>query len=280
MKTAEIRPSEIWIKSKPLIRGRKGYLIFDDTVLDKSRSNSIELVNKQYSGNAHGLVNGIGMANAVWRDAQSEQYIPVDFRVYDKDVDGKTKNDHFRDMLSLSVDIEIDISAVIFDSWYSSLNNLKAVRSHELTWVAGLKKNRRINKNQILSDVCIPHDGLKVHLRGYGWITVFKFVAKNGRIDYIGTNKDNPSRYDIEEIVKARWSIEVYHRELKQTCGIERCQSRSGRAQRNHICVSVMAWIKQHIKRCILGETFYQQNWNTIKEAIAYKLKITYSDCL
>ncbi|WP_155066466.1 hypothetical protein [Piscirickettsia salmonis] len=27
----------------------------------------------------------------------------------------------------------------------------------------------------------------------------------------------------------------LYHRELKQTCGIERCQARTGRAQRNHI---------------------------------------------
>ncbi|MCZ6919807.1 MAG: transposase [Rickettsia endosymbiont of Ixodes persulcatus] len=37
----------------------------------------------------------------------------------------------------------------------------------------------------------------------------------------------------------ARWSIEFYHRELKQTCGIERCQARTGRAQRNHICLAV-----------------------------------------
>ena len=29
----------------------------------------------------------------------------------------------------------------------------------------------------------IPEEGLKVHLRGYGWVKVFKFVAKNGRID-------------------------------------------------------------------------------------------------
>ncbi|KJV77598.1 transposase IS4 domain protein [Rickettsia hoogstraalii str. RCCE3] len=34
----------------------------------------------------------------------------------------------------------------------------------------------------------MPDEGLKIHLRGYGWVTVFKFVAKNGRIDYITTN--------------------------------------------------------------------------------------------
>lgn len=75
---------------------------------------------------------------------------------------------------------------------------------------------------------------------------VYKFVAKNGRIDYVATNMKNPSRGKVETIVKARWSIEVYHRELKQTCGIERCQARTGRAQRNHICMSIMAWIEMH----------------------------------
>nr|WP_281181168.1 transposase [Candidatus Arsenophonus triatominarum] len=36
-------------------------------------------------------------------------------------------------------------------------------------------------------------------------------------------------------MMDARWSVEVYHREVKQNCGIERCQARTSRAQRNHI---------------------------------------------
>ncbi|MCP4050304.1 MAG: hypothetical protein GY730_06330 [bacterium] len=35
-------------------------------------------------------------------------------------------------------------------------------------------------------------------------------------------------------MIKQRWSIEVFHRDLKQTCGLECCQDRTGRAQRNH----------------------------------------------
>lgn len=40
---------------------------------------------------------------------------------------------------------------------------------------------------------------------------------------------------DIISAYTMRWLVEVYHREVKQTCGIERCQARTGRAQRNHI---------------------------------------------
>nr|WP_063654287.1 hypothetical protein [Candidatus Arsenophonus triatominarum] len=59
-------------------------------------------------------------------------------------------------------------------------------------------------------------------------MTVFKFTAKNGRIDYRVTNKDNPTRQYVKSIMDARWSV----REVKQNCGIERCQARTSRAQR------------------------------------------------
>jgi len=45
-----------------------GCLVFDDFVLDKNHSRDIALVKRQYSGNAHGLVKGIGMVNCRWQD--------------------------------------------------------------------------------------------------------------------------------------------------------------------------------------------------------------------
>ena len=187
---------------------------------------------------------------------------------------GLDQNDHFREMLKLAITRDIAFKIVVFDAWYSSLNNLKATRDFGKTWVAGLKKNRKVDRGDELGKVDIPDQGLRVHLRGYGWITVFKFVAKNGRIDYMGTNMSEPTRENVEQIVKARWAVEVYHRELKQTCGIERCQSRTGRAQRNHICLAVLAWIKRHCKCLVSGVSLYQQCWDVIKDAIATRLRI------
>jgi len=40
----------------------------------------------------------------------------------------------------------------------------------------------------------IPDEELKIHLRGYGWVIVFKFVVKNGCIDYITIEMANPTR--------------------------------------------------------------------------------------
>jgi hypothetical protein len=75
-------------------------------------------------------------------------------------------------------------------------------------------------------------------------------------------------------ITDARWSVEVYHREIKQTCGIERCQSRTGRAQRNHIFMAIAAWFEQHKLRIKHKTTLYQQNWNVVKRAIQEQIKI------
>jgi hypothetical protein len=43
-------------------------------------------------------VRGIGVVNLVHSDG--EEFMPIDYRIYAPEVDGKTKNDHFRDMLT------------------------------------------------------------------------------------------------------------------------------------------------------------------------------------
>lgn len=262
------RPREVWEIAKKHITDEPCILLCDDTVLDKSRSEHIDLVNYQYSGNEHDVIAGIGLVNLVWRGLESEEFAPVDYRVYDKDTDGKTKNSHFRDMLALAKKRGIQPEAVVMDAWYSSLNNLKSIRSHGWIWVTALRKNRIVNKNIQIGTVDIPGEGLLVHLRGYGWVTVFKFEAKNGRIDYVATNAENPTRDKVEFFMRARWSIEVFHREIKQTCGIERCQSRSGRAQRNHIFMAISSWFQQNKLRILNKLTVYRQKWSIIKSSI------------
>lgn len=89
---------QIWELAEPLINDRPGgYLIADDSVQDKRHSRVMELVKRQYSGNEHGLVKGIGSVNLVHSDGTD--HYPIDFRVYAPEVDGLTKNEHFWNML-------------------------------------------------------------------------------------------------------------------------------------------------------------------------------------
>ena len=276
LKNKRFSPKDVWSATRDLVDlDAPCLLLADDSVLDKRHSRKIETVGYQYSGNAHDVIAGIGMVNMVWCPTQDGEYLPVDFRIYDKDSDGKTKNSHFRDMLKVAKTRGFKPDAVVMDAWYSSLDNLKSIRSLGWNWVCGLRKNRIVNRNQSLQNIEIPDEGAKVHLRGYGWVHVFRFETSERRTDYIATSIDNPTRDGIKTIMKARWKIEVFHRELKQTCAIERCQSRSGRAQRNHICIAVLAWVERFKRRMQDNITFYGQQWENVKPVITQNIRKT-----
>ena len=62
-----------------IVTTEDGYLIFDDTVINKKYSPKIELVRRQYSGNEHGIVRGIGIVNCLYFNPQTEQFWIIDY---------------------------------------------------------------------------------------------------------------------------------------------------------------------------------------------------------
>lgn len=266
------QPKDVWSAAKSEMLETTGYLIADETVLTKSRSKKIELVHPQYSGAEHGITNGIGLLNFLWV-REDGRVSPTDFRVWEPGEDGKTKNDHFREMLKTGKQRGVNPDGVLADAWYSSLDNLKCIRDLGWNWVMRLKKNRKVNRNQRLDETEISESGTRVHLRGYGWITVYRFVDEDGHTMYLGSSFEDKTAEEIKQLAQKRWEIEVFHRELKQTCGLERCQARTSRAQRNHIALSILAWIKQAAVRQAYSLTHYQQQWEVVKQAIAHQLK-------
>ena len=102
LKSKNLSPSLVWKESSKLIDKRLPcLLVADDTVCSKTRSKEIESVHYQYSGNTHKVIAGIGIVNMLWYDKINNVSVPVDYRVYDKDIDGKTKNVQFREMVYL-----------------------------------------------------------------------------------------------------------------------------------------------------------------------------------
>jgi hypothetical protein len=67
LKHEKLTPRLVWEHAQEtLVMSKEGCIIFDDTVADKDYSFEIEGVRKQYSGNAHGLVKGIGIVTFVY----------------------------------------------------------------------------------------------------------------------------------------------------------------------------------------------------------------------
>lgn len=67
---------------------------------------------------------------------------------------------------------------------------------------------------------------------------------------------------------KQGWGIEVYHRGIKQCCGIERAQVRSATAQKRHILLALRAFIRLETHRLRTGMSWYGAKLGIIRDAI------------
>ncbi len=58
----KLTPAMLWENAKSqIVMSEQGYIIFDDTVLDKSHSHKIELSQRLYSGRQKRVIRGIGL---------------------------------------------------------------------------------------------------------------------------------------------------------------------------------------------------------------------------
>jgi len=267
----ELSPDSVWREAEPLVDLRSGFLVVDDTVVDKPFAEKIELVRWQWSGLHHDVVKGIGVITLLWTDG--EKHIPVDFRVYDPEGDGKTKNQHFRNMIDTALERGFIPECVLFDSWYSSVENLKRLRKKELQWFTQLKKNRIVDYNEPLETKNIPNGGLRVHLREYGFIRVFRTEIPNDTVKYWAASDDELPTEKFDHLRRIRWRIENYHRGVKQHCGINRCQSRSRTAQITHITASILTFLKLEITRLLHNISWHEQKQQITRTAITHHLK-------
>jgi hypothetical protein len=280
LKYEKLTPKLVREKVSPdLVTHPHGVIIFDDTVVDKSFSRVLPLATKQYSGNAHHVVNGIGVVNCLYYHPELKEFWILDYRLYDPATDGQTKLDHVRDMLDQLTFRHIPYQTVLMDSWYATIPLMRQIHDLGKIYYCPLKSNRQVDDSQAtrpyqaVSSLAWTQEeldhGKRVHLKGLSepaQVQLFRVPVSTDRTDYIVTNDvTQAATTDTQEVCAIRWTIEQFHRELKQLTGIEDCQARLARSQRNHICMSILAWIvlkraakKNHV-------TIYEQKRSAIK---------------
>lgn len=267
-------PAALWGEAAPLVDRGGGVLVLDDTVLGKPYAKKMDLVARPWSGKHGRVVWGIGLVPLLWSDG--EALIPCDYRLYDKATDGLTKNDQARAPLATAAARGFAPAMVLFDSWYASLENLKAVRGHGWPWLTPLKGNRAVNPdgtgNRRLDQCAIAATGTRVHLQGYGFVVVFRIVSTDGDTEYWATSDltmTDPGRQKYSELA---WGIEVYHRARKQHCGVERAQVRAARAQRNHVTCALRAFLRLEQHRLVTGVGWGAAKLGIIRDAVRHYL--------
>ena len=281
-------PNMVWEKTKTvIILSPKGKIIFDDTVLDKDFSFEIEGVTKQYSGNAHDLIKGIGVVNCVYYNPDVDRFWIIDFRIFDKERDGKTKIHHVHDMLRSVLEREIPFGTVLMDTWYANTKTLVWIHSLGKRFFCPIKSNRMVDDSsgkqpyQPVDSLLWSNEtlfsGKTVKVRGFPGdfkVKLFRVSISTDRTEYVITNDLTQDSTDgCREETAIRWKIEQFHRETKQVTGIEKNQCRSNRSQRNHICLSIQVWIFLSEKAHALGTTIYQVKQGLLDEYMVEQLR-------
>jgi putative transposase len=274
LQSLEPDPEVLWQEAEPLVERAKGVLVIDDSTLDKPYAKHIDLVTKHWSGKHHEVVQGINLITLLWTDG--DRKFPVDYRIFSKE-DGRTKHDHFWEMLLIAKGRGFSPECVLFDGWYASLENLKQVRGHGWHWLTRLKGNRQVSPDDRISrsldEVAFGTSGRVVHLRGYGLVQVFRIDSPDGVAEYWATSNLTMEVGMRRKLADMGFAIENYHRDLKQNCGVERSQSRSERAQRNHIGMALRAFLRLEWHFFSTGVSGFEAKLRLIRGAVTSYLE-------
>jgi len=287
LQNQKFTPKELWELVKNRIDdSEEAFLLVDDSVQNKRYSQVIETVKLQYSGNEHGLVKGIGLVNLVHTNGSLGDFYPINYRVYNPDSDGKTKNEHFQEMFKQAIEKQqIKARKIAFDSWYASVENLKMIHRSGWTFYTNLKSNRKVSITkevgyQDLAELGWSQEelisGKLVRLKEVPfWLKLFKLVDTEGNIEWVVTNQlaDDFTRLRAIQATQVRWQVEEFHRSFKQLTGSEKCQCRKERSQRNHLACCYSAWVAIKVKAREMKTTMYQVRNNLFVEYLKLQLR-------
>lgn len=253
-------PKDLFEEEKNKIELIGGILSVDDSVLDKPYSdpNKAAFIDYYWSGKHHATVKGINIISLFYTDIHGIS-VPINYRIYNKSI-SKTKNDYFRDMLIEVMLWGVMPAWVTGDSWYSSLENLKFIRSKKLNFMFGVESNRIVSSDrgkyiQIQKfEGWHPDDMQTVYLKDYGMVKACRQLYKNVYRYYVMSaaeleNLGSITKIDFDRIHDAHWSVERFHRAIKQVCNIERFQVRNENPIKNHIFCALKAFVKLELMR-------------------------------
>lgn len=265
---------DLWKQVKSTVReieSGDGVLIFDDTVEEKAWMDENDLIAWHYDHCTGRSIKGINMLNCLYH--VSDVSIPIAFELIRKPIrfsDLKTrrekrrsevtKNELMRSTIDICMKNKIKFTWVLFDSWFSSVDNMEHVKlEHEKEFIGALKSNRLValteedRKNKKFTRI----DQIKWSEQEAvtGWLKELKFPVRLVR--QVFTNKDGSTGTlylacsqltadwnTITAIYKKRWNVEVCHKSLKSNAALAKSPARRVNAQSNHIFASIITVFK------------------------------------
>jgi hypothetical protein len=266
--------ADLWRVVKPLVRQAESddaVLILDDSIEEKPYTDENDLICWHWDHSQQRSVKGINFLTALY--CTSQLALPVGFDLVTKTelyIDAKTgkqkrrsqltKNARFRMLLLACAHNKLRFSYVLNDVWYASSDNMMFIK-HTLKkqFVMPLKQNRKValtleqkhsGQYQAVSLLDLPEGTTRqVWLEGVDFPLILvkqRFTNEDGStaVLYLVTSDLTLNYGQMTALYKRRWSVEVYHKSLKQNASLEKSPTRTETTQRNHLYGSLCAYIK------------------------------------
>jgi len=271
---------ELWQEVKSLVRSHEhedACLIFDDTIISKPYTDENEMICWHWDHSKNRNEKGINLLTAFYHTqslTESEPLrIPISFECVKKTVrycdpkTGKekrkstvTKNEMMRCMVQQAKENQhLKFRYVLADSWFSSSDNMLFIDRLKKYFVMDIKSNRLCmfssedrNRGQwtSLDELALqPEQPVKVWIKDLAIEVIlckFVFTNKDGSIGemYLASNDLNLSTEKFQTLYKKRWSVEEYHKSLKQNASLAKSPTRTVTTQTSHLFASLLAYVK------------------------------------
>jgi len=175
----------------------------------------------------------------------------------------RTKNELARVLVWKLVRAGIKCDFILFDNWYASAENLALFERLQLYWVTRVKENAKVYYQQqriMVKEVANTvnkanyhyYDTICARVRSFQVmiadrilkLTVIKddSAPEGGRIKYLLTNATHLTNLEHVFWYRARWSIEVFFRDIKQYLNLSSCEARSKEVVVAHVVLVCIAY--------------------------------------
>ncbi len=279
---------ELWLCVKPFVkryRSKDACLIFDDTIIEKPYSRADELNCWHWDHSKCRNVKGVNLLNCLYHSESENGTVrcPVNYHLVSKPVHyceiatnkekrkaEVSKNEMFRKMLGQAVQNQLPFKYALSDSWFCSNENMRFVHAKGKFFIFEIKTNRLACRDGTERDngqwtgICelVAGDApVEVFLKGLDIKVLLArqvFTNKDGSTGerYLVSNDLGLDSAGFMTIYKKRWSVEEYHKGIKQNASAGRSPANSTRARANHIFHSILAYVK--LEKLRLAQGFNQ----------------------
>lgn len=171
-----------------------------------------------------------------------------------------SKNERYRMLLRVCIHNQIKFRDVINDSWYASSDNMKMIkRDLKKEFVMPLKTDRKVALSQAAKARgqyrAVSELELAAETVTEIWLEVVPFPLSLTKQVFLNedqstgllslvTSEMTPDFDQIRRLYQRRWSVEEYHKSLKQNVSLEKSPTRTPTTQRHHLLASLCAYLK------------------------------------